>query len=150
MPIAEYKEDIFKSPVQTLVCPVNTVGAMGLGLAKDFRDRVPGLYKAYKALCTSGQFTPNKIWRYKWEATGQYVICLPTKEHWRGLSELDMIVANMEWLTVLRERLQITSIAVPPLGCGAGGLDYEREVKPKMIEILGTMPIEVRIVLGEE
>ena len=47
------KSSIFRSPAQTLVNTVNTVGVMGKGIAKGFAARYPGMYREYKQLCKS-------------------------------------------------------------------------------------------------
>lgn len=150
MAVIEVYEDYFSSPVQTLVNPCNVVGAAGRGLSLEFRKRVPGFYKRYQELCFSGQFDVTQIWRYRWKETGQQIISLPTKGHWRERSDPVLIETNLSKLVMLAESLEITSMAIPPLGCGNGWLNYERDVRSIMLDILGTLDFDVRIVLGKE
>lgn len=148
MSVNEYYEDIFSAPVQTLVNPINIVGVMGAGLALEFKKRVPGLYDEYRKLCKTGQLTVDKLWRYKWPGSDQQVICFPTKQHYHDCSYKDQVLTNLVRLVSLQERLGIRSLAIPPVGCGLGGLNYERDMREDMIGILSLMNCEVRIVLG--
>jgi O-acetyl-ADP-ribose deacetylase (regulator of RNase III) len=147
MSVTEHYEDIFQSPVQSIIVPVNTVGVMGAGLALEFKQRVPGLFDAYRQLCRSGRFGPDSLWRYRWQETGQQVICFPTKCDWRHDSDRDMVIRNLKKLADSRERLEILSLAIPPVGCGLGRLEYHGDIREHMIGILGTMGCEVRITL---
>lgn len=148
MAIIEVHEDIFDSPAQTLVNPVNLVGVMGKGLAAQFKEKVPGLYSRYRFFCRKGQFGIHQLWRYRWPDTDKQVICLPTKSHWSKPSRPEWIEANLKRLVELSEHFGITSLALPPLGCGEGGLDYATVVRPLIFEILKDVPYDVRIVFG--
>lgn len=149
MTVKEYYEDIFESPAQTLVCPCNVIGAMGKGLALQFKERVPGLYTRYRQLCHKGKFTVDQLWRYPWPESDKQVLCFPTKWHWKNPSRLGDVTRNLRKLVELHEQFGITSLAIPPVGCGLGGLSYEHEVRKEMFEILERLPFEVRIVLGD-
>lgn len=149
MSIAEHYEDIFESPAQSLVVPTNIIGPMGKGLALEFKKRVPGLYRHYYSLCKGGQIGKNNIWRYKWPGTDQQVICLPTKTAWWAESDIDMVTDNIYKLAANIHRLEIESLAIPPVGCGLGGLDYN-EIRDVILDAFGSRDIEVRIVLGKK
>jgi len=146
MAVIEVVGDIFQSQCQTLVIPVNAIGAMGAGLALAFRNRVPGLYDYYRHLCKTNQFGPRKLLRYKWPGTDKQVICLPTKDKWWDGSDLELIRDNLGKLFLHRERLGITSLACPALGCGLGELSYD-DVRPVMMELLSVMDVPCEIVL---
>lgn len=150
MAIIEVHEDIFDSPAQTLINPVNIVGTMGKGLAEQFKKRVPGLHSRYRTFCRNGQFGINQLWRYRWPDTDKQVICFPTKMHWSQPSRKSWIEANLRRLAELGEHYQIQSLAIPAVGCGEGGLDYENVVRPLIFEILAEVPYDVRIVLGQK
>lgn len=150
MAVIEIYEDIFESGMQTLVNPCNVAGAAGKGLSLEFRKRVPGFYQRYRELCFSGQFEVTQLWRYKWKETGQQIVSLPTKGHWRERSDPVLIETNLEKLVMMAESLEITSLAIPPLGCGNGGLDYKRDIRPIMLDVLKTLDIDVHIVLGKK
>lgn len=148
--VIEVHEDIFESPAQTLTVPINAVGAMGKGLAQDFREKVPGLYTAYQQRCQENQFVQpeGRLWVFPWHQRHKQVLCFPTKIHWRDYSSLDLIVRNLRELVSNYRELGITSLAIPPVGCGLGGLSYEFEVRDALFEILSDLPFEVRITYG--
>ena len=150
MSVVEVYEDIFEAPVQSLVVPVNVRGAMGAGLAKLFKERVPGLYKEYRKLCLSDKLRPDSLWRYKWPGTDQQVICLPTKIDWVDSSDRQMVISNLYKLLNNLQRLEITSLALPPVGCGLGGLNYWNDMRAVIMDVFSDAPIEVRIVLGKK
>src|SRR5690606_8462065 len=136
------------APVQTITCPVNTEGAMGAGLALKFREVVPGLYTAYRNACRSGELNPTKLWVYPWPGRNQQVLCFPTKIKWRNFSSPDMLHRNLLRLVRDYEDLGITSLAIPPLGAGLGGLEYQSQVRDMVFEVLDDLPFEVRVCFG--
>lgn len=82
------KTDLFRSLAQTLVNPVNTTGVMGAGLAKTFKELLPGMYKEYRKLCLGGQLVIGKLFVYHVPGdAGQVVVNFPTKDNWRNPSE---------------------------------------------------------------
>jgi O-acetyl-ADP-ribose deacetylase (regulator of RNase III) len=149
MTVREYDEDIFASPVQSLVVPTNVIGPMGKGLALEFKKRVPGLARYYKHLCVTGSMKADSILRYKWPGSCQQVICLPTKTAWWASSDPDMVERNIFKLANNLQRLEIESLAIPPVGCGLGGLDYFI-VREFIEDAFCDKDIEVRIVLGKK
>lgn len=138
--------DIFDSKMQTLVNPVNMVGVMGAGLAKQFHDRYPGLFVCYDQACGNGRLRQRGLYLWKPEDFGvNWVLCFPTKNHWTEQSDLRLIERGLEVFRQGYQKSGITSIAFPALGCGLGGLKWE-VVEPLMMEHLD-LPIEVEIYL---
>ena len=132
--------DLFQSQAQTLVNAVNLAGFMGKGIALEFKRRYPGMYAEYKYLCESGQFEIGDLHLYRGQ--DHWVLNFPTKRHYRSKSKLEYIELG---LTVLREKYQdwgITSIAMPALGCGLGGLSWS-DVRAAMTEQLEDLPIRI-------
>ena len=122
--------DIFDGTADILVNPVNTQGKMGAGLAKQFRTRYPEIDAPYRHDCRSGDLVIGTIGAYPTH-DGKTVICLPTKIHWQNPSRLSYIQSGLTALarwTELQDCRDRT-IAIPPLGCGLGGLDWA-EVGP--------------------
>ena len=140
--------DIFLSKRQTLICPVNTKGVMGNGLAAAFRMRCPGLFEAYKEKCKSGELTITDLYLFE-PKKGPKVLCFPTKDEWWNDSKREWIEANVRKLSEEYEAMGITSIAVPPIGCGKGGLDYIFAVKPILHRYLDPIDLEVDILFHE-
>jgi O-acetyl-ADP-ribose deacetylase (regulator of RNase III) len=126
--------DILKADAEAIVNTVNCVGVMGRGIALQFKKAFPANFKAYASECKSGKVQPGKMFVFD---TGvftnpRYIINFPTKRHWKGKSRIEDIENGLVGLAQeVRER-GIKSIAIPPLGSGLGGLDWN-EVRP-MIE----------------
>lgn len=139
-------ENLFKSPAQTLVNTVNTVGVMGKGLAKKFADRFPDMLADYEIRCAEGaenRLTLGRPYLFRRPET-PWILNFPTKDHWRSSSRLAPI---LEGLAYLRERLsewEIESLAVPPLGCGHGGLEW-RAVGQLYVNVLDSFQIPVTL-----
>lgn len=134
MPIV-YKnaKDLFSLEAEALVNPVNCVGVMGRGLAKDFKVRFPENFVAYKQACSEGLIKIGIVhcFRQNSPLRPTYIFNFPTKRHWRENSELHFIDAGLENLASQVKELSISSIAIPALGCGLGGLSW-LDVKPRI------------------
>ena len=126
---------IFDSPAVNLVNPVNCVGVMGAGLAREFKNRFPQMFEAYKADCDAGLLTTGVVRPY-W-GMEKNIICVATKDDWREPSRLGWVdlclvgLANMAPIW--------GSIALPQLGCGHGGLRWP-DVRPLVEDRLATLP----------
>jgi len=140
--------DIFTLPVDTLVNPVNCQGAMGKGLALQFKHRFPGMNQVYRMACRNQSLRPGQCLLYE---TGQEkpksIILFPTKDHWQYPSKLDYIDRGMQDLATLIHSHDIRSIAIPPLGCGLGGLDYKTEVGPLLLHHLQAIDHTGRLII---
>lgn len=141
--------NILTADAEALVNTVNCVGVMGKGIALQFKKAFPENFKAYEAACRNKEVKPGRMFVFN---TGQmfnprFIINFPTKRHWRGKSRYEDIEMGLEALVQeVRER-KIRSIAIPPLGSGLGGLQWE-QVKPMIEKAFSTMP-EVQIKLFE-
>lgn len=140
-----YVEDIslFKSPAQTLVNTVNTVGAMGKGIAAEFKQRYPEMYKEYKNLCNTGRLKIGTLHVYR--TPNKIIVNFPTKKHWRARSQVEYIEKGLKKFVKRYMDFGISSISFPQLGCGHGELDWDNQVKPVMEKILAKLPISVYI-----
>lgn len=141
--------NIIQADVEALVNTVNTVGVMGKGIALAFKKAFPQNFKLYKKYCDEKKFHVGNLFT---TPTGQlrpkYIINFPTKKHWRGRSQMEFIEQGMKELVKLINEKQIKSIAIPPLGCGNGGLDW-REVKSVILKALESIGDEVEVVIYE-
>ncbi|WP_330544114.1 macro domain-containing protein [Aeromonas hydrophila] len=135
--------DIFQSRATTIVNTVNCVGVMGKGVAAEFKKRFPQMFSDYVARCAAKEVKLGEPYLYQ-DMLGTSVINFPTKGHWRSPSKLDDVVHGLDYLLVHAAQWGITSLAIPPLGCGNGGLDWAM-VGPIMYQKLSTLGIPVEI-----
>lgn len=117
-----------------LVCPVNTIGVMGAGLAKEFRDLHPDLYYHYRHACRFKEFTHRTLMCYIPDTADYSVIMAPTKRHWKDPSRLDDVENTVKALAGLCKKNSIKKIDIPALGCGYGGLDLDDDLLPALEE----------------
>lgn len=135
--------DLLSSDAQTLVNTVNCVGVMGKGIALAFKKRFPEMYQDYVERCARGQVRLGAPYLYR-GLFPPYVLNFPTKDHWRSVSRLDDIIAGLEYLERHYQAWGITSLAVPPLGCGQGQLEW-RIVGPTLYRYLSRLDIPVEL-----
>lgn len=136
--------DLLNAPAQALVNTVNTVGVMGKGIALQFKKRFPDNFKKYEEACKTGALRIGKVLVVE---TGdlyqkQFVINFPTKKHWKADSEYSYIESGLQALRQALEDYQIESVAIPPLGCGNGGLNWTI-VKPMIEKALANSPATI-------
>jgi O-acetyl-ADP-ribose deacetylase (regulator of RNase III) len=124
--------DMFQENADAIVNTVNCVGVMGKGVALEFKHRWPDNFRAYKRLCDRGELRPGKVYIHQegdvLNGRNRFLINFPTKDHWRAKSKIEFIDRGLDDFVVQVKRLQIKSVAMPPLGCGNGGLEWS-EVK---------------------
>jgi O-acetyl-ADP-ribose deacetylase (regulator of RNase III) len=133
--------------VDAIVNTVNCVGVMGKGIALQFKNKWPANFTTYAAACKAGQVRPGRMLVF--DSGGlvkpNFIINFPTKDHWRGSSKIDFIRDGLVDLVAQVNRLGIRSIAVPPLGCGNGGLNWA-DVRPLIEAAFEALPdVEVRL-----
>jgi O-acetyl-ADP-ribose deacetylase (regulator of RNase III) len=148
MAITIHHGDLLReSDVDAIVNTVNCVGVMGKGIALQFKNKWPENFRAYQAACKSGSVRPGKLFVHDCGGLVQprYIINFPTKNHWRGGSTIAYIRDGLVALVAEVARLGIRSIALPPLGCGNGGLAWS-EVRPLIERTLGPLAnVDVRL-----
>jgi len=135
--------DLFESEAQTLVNTVNSVGVMGKGIALEFKKRFPAMYEDYLRRCEAGEVKLGRPYLYK-RPTSPWILNFPTKDHWRSVARLADIVAGLRYLVRHYREWGIESLAVPPLGCGFGGLEW-RVVGPTLYRHLKLLEIPVEL-----
>jgi len=135
--------DIFESEAQTLVNTVNCVGVMGKGIALEFRERFPDMYDDYVRRCKAREVKLGQPYLYR-RLAPPWILNFPTKDHWRSVSRLQDIVAGLRHVQAHYREWAITSLAVPPLGCGQGQLEW-RVVGPTLYRNLKGLDIPVEL-----
>lgn len=150
MTIRTKQGDMFSEPVEALVNTVNCVGVMGKGVALEFKKRWPSNFKAYRNLCDQKKLKPGQMFVFDTKELfptegPRYLINFPTKAHWRSKSKIEYIEDGLESLLEVIHEYKISSIAIPPLGCGNGGLNWS-DVRPLIEAKLSSLQ-DVDIVL---
>lgn len=140
--------NLLEVSVEALVNTVNTQGIMGKGIALQFKQAFPEMFREYQKACKAGEVRLGKVHVYDLGGLNggpRWIINFPTKGHWREQSRLADIEAGLRDLVVMVRRLGIRSIAVPPLGCGHGGLNWA-DVRPRIEAAFAELP-EVHVQL---
>ena len=117
--------NLLETTSDALCSPVNLVGVMGRGLALQFRTRWPDSYRAYRAALRSGRLRNGSVHAHPLP-DGRHVLHCPTKDHWRERSPIALVQATIDAIGPCCARHGIRSVAVPPLGCGLGGLEWTK------------------------
>ena len=125
----KYKQgDLLKDKANYLINTVNCVGAMGKGIAKQFKIAYPEMYNEYKKQCSLGNIDIGKphLWEFKDLFHPITIINLPTKIHWEEDSTYIYVQKGLNWLVEYFQDKPTETVAVPPLGCGNGGLSWSK------------------------
>lgn len=132
--------DLLAAEVDALVNTVNCVGVMGKGIALQFKRKFPDMFKAYAKACKAGEVQTGTMFVVPTHALQgpQWIINFPTKQHWRSPSKIEYVTQGLVDLHRVLRELGITSIALPPLGSGNGGLDWN-DVEPLIREALSDL-----------
>ncbi|GAA0427774.1 macro domain-containing protein [Lentibacillus halophilus] len=140
------KGNLLEDTADVFVNTVNTVGVMGKGIALQFKQAFPDVFKQYAKDCKAGQVQIGKMHVVPVEGliNPKYIIHFPTKKHWSSPSKLSDIKTGLKDLVQVIQRLNVNSIAMPPLGCGNGGLDWS-VVRPLIIEAFEPFSIDVHL-----
>ena len=141
--------NILKADAEALVNTVNCVGYMGKGIALQFKKAYPANYEYYRKACDAQEVKPGKMLVFETGAilNPKYIINFPTKRHWRGKSLIEDIDSGLKALIQEIRVRGVKSIALPPLGCGLGGLDWD-EVRPRIENTFSELP-DVKMLLFE-
>lgn len=141
--------NLLEAPVEALVNTVNTVGVMGKGIALMFKERFPANMAAYAKACKANQVVTGRMFVTE---TGElmgprWIVNFPTKQHWRARSKMEWIESGLQDLRRFLIENRVKSIAIPPLGAGNGGLEWQ-DVKPRIEQALSDLD-DVEILIYE-
>jgi O-acetyl-ADP-ribose deacetylase (regulator of RNase III) len=139
--------NLLKAGTEALVNTVNTVGVMGKGIALQFKRAFPENFLFYQRACEHEDVQPGRMLVFEtgWMSPPRYIINFPTKRHWRSSSRLEDIETGLQALVEEIRTRGIRSIAVPPLGCGNGGLDWN-QVRSRIEKALAPLEdVEIRL-----
>lgn len=135
------KGNLLQADVEAIINTVNCVGVMGKGIALQFKQAFPENFTVYAKACKAEKVQPGRMFVYEREdlVNPRFIINFPTKTHWKTKSRIEHIEQGLvDLVRVIRER-EIKSIAIPPLGCGNGGLPWAR-VQPLIEQAMSQVP----------
>ncbi|WP_371183845.1 macro domain-containing protein [Xanthomonas sacchari] len=135
--------DLFASHAQVYANAVNCAGIMGKGIAQEFKRRYPAMFEDYAARCREGRVRIGEPYLHQ-DASGIRILNFPTKRHWRSPSRLQDIAAGLDYLAAHLREWDVRSLALPPLGCGNGGLAWS-VVGPLIYRRLAHLPVEIEV-----
>lgn len=143
MAYKEIKGNIFNSKADALVNTVNCVGAMGKGIALEFRRRFPGMFAEYQLICENRQLRPGQIWPYRKSAPA--VLNFAIKDDWHFPSRVEWIEQCLTKFVTNRHKLAFKSVAFPWMGAMNGGIPIEtiKDTMRKHLAVISDMNIEV-------
>jgi len=135
--------DLFESKAQTWVNTINCVGVMGKGVALEFKNRFPDMYEDYVTRCKRGEVKLGYPYLFK-RLVPPWILNFPTKDHWRSVANLKSIIEGLKYLLSHYKDWRIQSLAIPPLGCGQGQLEW-RIVGPTLYRLLSKIDIPIEL-----
>lgn len=135
--------DILQSKAQTLINTVNCVGIMGKGIAQEFKNRFPEMFEDYVRRCERREVKLGIPYLYKRLFPPQ-IINFPTKDHWKSVSRIADIERGLDYLVRHYRDWEVTSLAISPLGCGNGQLEW-KSVGPLIYRYASQMEIPVEM-----
>lgn len=146
--IRETRGNLLKAPAEALVNTVNTKGIMGKGIALQFRQAFPEMFRDYERACKDERVVLGKMDVHDLGGLvggPRWIINFPTKGHWKAKSRMEDVESGLRDLVATIRKLGIKSIAVPPLGCGNGGLPWS-DVRPLIEQAFAEIP-DVEVLL---
>lgn len=129
-------KSIFDSHAEAITNTVNCVGVMGKGIAAEYKARFPQMFADYKRRCEIKNIKPGQP--YIWEDEDCLILNFPSKDHWKGNSKLEWIEEGLIWIKDNYQGIGISSLSMPPIGCGNGGLNWT-DVKALIEKHLGSL-----------
>lgn len=143
------KGNLLAAPTQALVNTVNTVGVMGKGIALQFKENFPNNFKLYERASKEGEVKIGKMFvtRENTLEGEKIIVNFPTKTEWYRKSQYNYIEEGLKDLVQVIKEYKIKSVAIPPLGCGNGGLKWDR-VKLLLEQYLSPLQ-DIRIIIYE-
>jgi O-acetyl-ADP-ribose deacetylase (regulator of RNase III) len=141
--------NLLAAQTEALVNTVNTVGIMGKGIALMFKETFPENFRIYQAACKRGEVRIGHmlVTERRDMYSPKWIVNFPTKQHWRSPSRIEWIEQGLKDLARVIQENKIKSIAIPPLGTGNGGLDWQ-DVRPRIESALSRLS-DVEIIVYE-
>lgn len=141
-----YKEisgNLFNTKAMAVVNTVNCVGAMGKGIALDFKLRFPKMFEEYQRICSQHLLKPGQILPYT--KSTPIILNFAIKDNWKDPSKVKWVEETLQKFVDNYKKLGITSIAFPWMGAMNGGIPIEiiKSLTRKYLSTLTDIDIEV-------
>jgi len=128
MPLLFTKGDIFATDgIKAYAHGCNCAGAMGAGIAIEFKRRWPRMFEEYRARCEDGRFALGDV--FTWTEDDVTVFNLGTQEHWKKKAQIPALSRAIRKTIELAKHAGIARVGLPRIGAGLGGLDWPRVKK---------------------
>lgn len=138
--------DLFSQNVDAIGHGVNCMGAMGSGIAVEFRKRFPDMYLQYRILCGAGTLTPGHMFPYRDEQTNWWVYNLASQDYPGASAKGIWLRESLKSARLHAETNGLHSVALPRIAAGIGGLSWDIQVKPTMEAVLAPSRVQFTIV----
>lgn len=140
--------DIFRTYAPAIGHGVNTVGAMGAGIAVQFKERFPGMYDQYHYLCLQGELKPGETYVYE-AGTGQlgikmWVYNIASQDLPGPNARLEWLESGVKAMLIHARDNGVKSVALPRIASGIGGLD-EVEVENLLTRLVAEYPVNIEL-----
>ena len=146
--IYEVSGDILLTKAQMIAHGIASNDPMTQGLALSLHKNYPAMHKDFHHWCHVKNPKPGSAWM--WGGTGGVRIAnLITQESeghggHPGKASVKYVRKSLKKLKKMIKKESITSVALPKLATGVGGLDWN-DVEPLITEILGDLKIPVYV-----
>lgn len=145
MTFYEESGDLFGGTWQSLGHGVNCVGLMGAGIAKPFADKFPLMYEQYSLMCKRGLLRPGGFMPY-YVKDGRWVYNIASQNKPGADARLHALVNGTVSALVHARQWGVKELALPRIGCGIGGLDYDTQVRPALERISKSFYTDIIVV----
>lgn len=143
MSYTEKKGNIFNSEAKAIVNTVNCVGAMGKGIALDFKLRYPEMFAEYQRICSRHLLKPGQILPYT--KSTPIILNFAIKDDWKDPSKDEWIEETLQKFVANYRNMGIDSVAFPWMGAMNGGIPIEtiQQLTRKYLSDLEDIEVEV-------
>lgn len=129
--------DIFSTEMPAIGHGVNIKANMSGGIAAIIAKKFPAILPPYKEACKSGELTTGGFQAVKVQESPELTILnLASQDKPGRHARLDWFEESLNRAVEYARENELPGFAIPRIGAGIGGLDWETEVKP-LIEATG-------------
>lgn len=135
--------DLFDAPTDAIAHGCNCRGRMGAGIAATFRKREPEMFKTYESLCNQRLFSAGSVFPWPERNTGRTIFNLGTQLAPGPSADRRFISMSFKHMADVMWKYEQTSVAIPLIGCGIGGLSWKADVRPLVENLADRVDVQV-------